>query len=319
MKKALIISLFLLPAMTLAVSPSAINVSVYPPNPAPYENVTITLSSYAANLDAVNIQWLVGGKTTSSGIGKKTFQVTVGAAGTETRVIAKIMLPDGEIDKNIILRPATLALFYEATDSYVPPFYRGKALPTEGSEIKIVALPEIRVGSSITNPKNLTYQWKRGYQNLTQGSGYGKNFLVYASDYLDSVSEISVVASTIDGKYSSGGSINIGSYDPAISFYRKDPALGVLWERALSSPYRISGEETLVAEPYYISPGDIRRPELVFKWFINNFQIPTQIFTKNILPVRAEAGASGTSNVRLEIENTDKIYSTASGEINIQF
>jgi hypothetical protein len=37
------------------------------------------------------------------------------------------------------------------------------------------------------------------------------------------------------------------------------------------------------------------------------------------MPVRAEAGTSGNTKLKLEIENTDKIYQTAKKEINIKF
>src|SRR3989344_1802002 len=301
----------------LAVSPSAISVSVAPPNPAPYENVTVTLSSYAANLGTVNISWLVNGKSALSGIGKSSFQVTAGAAGSEIRIIAKIFLPDGEIDKNIIIRPAELVLLFEATDSYRPPFYKGRALPTEGSEIKVVAMPEIKIGSSLASPKTLSYEWKKNYENSPGDSGYGRNFLIHSNDYLDASSNISVVASTLDGKYSSGGNINIGSWEPQIAFYKKDSELGTLWERAMPNPYRISGEEIVVAAPYFISPRDIRRPELVFRWFINNLMLPPKIIERNTIPLRVERGASGTSKLRLAIENTDKIFESTSREINI--
>src|SRR3989344_8042891 len=174
--KFLILILVLGTASTVsAISPSAINVSIAPQNPAPNENVTITLSSFAANLDIVTISWIVNGKTALSGIGIKSFSTTVGGVGTEVRVAAKIMLPDGQIDKNIILRPSVLALLWQANDSYVPPFYKGKALPSSGTEIKVVAMPEIRVGATTANPKTLSYDWKKNYSNSPADSGYGKN------------------------------------------------------------------------------------------------------------------------------------------------
>ncbi|MEK7569429.1 MAG: hypothetical protein AAB500_00860 [Patescibacteria group bacterium] len=317
--KFTIFSLLLLPLAGFALSPSAINVSVFPQSPAPGENVTITLSSYGANLDIVNIIWQVNGKTVLSGIGMKSYLLTAGAAGVEAKVVARVMLPEGEIDKLISIRPGAVVLLWQANDSYVPPFYKGKALPTEGSEIKIVAVPEIRAGGATLDPKTLNYVWKKNYENSSGDSGYGKNYLLHTSDYLDPGVNVSVVAGTVDGKYASGGSISVGAYEPEIAFYKVDPVLGTLWEHALPDPYRLASGETLLAAPYFIAPADIRRPELVFKWFINNSMLPVQIVRKNLIPLAPAAGASGTSRVRLEIENTDQIFSSASGEINIEF
>ena len=303
-----------------AVSPSSILVDVVPENPAPYSDVTISLRSFAANLDSVTISWLVNGKIVSSGIGRKSFSVSVGASGSETTILASILLPDGQIDKTIILRPATMILLWQANDSYIPPFYRGKALPTADSEIKIVAMPEIKTGSGMVNPKNMTYFWKKNYVNDQGASGYGKNFFSFTSDYLDSTSAISVAASSVDQKYSAEAETSVGITEPEILFYKEDSGLGVLWERALSSPHVMVGEETVFAAPYFISPKDIRRPDLVWNWSINDRTVITKdTLRRNIIPLKTDAGVSGVSRLRLDIENSYKIFQSASKEINIQF
>jgi len=303
----------------LAVSSSSISVDISPSSPIPYQNVTITLNSFAANLDSVNIIWLVDGKTALSGIGKKSLSITAKAANSETRVDAKIMLPDGEIDKTIIIKPSIMVLLWQANDSYVPPFYKGKALPTADSEIKIVAIPEITVNGSVIKPENMTYSWKLDYNNLPSSSGYGKNFFTFINDYLENANTVSVTASTTDQKYQSEASISVATSNPEIHFYKKDAQLGTSWEQALLSGHIIQGEEIVVAEPYFISPKNWRRPELLFYWSIDNRSVGVPAFSKNLIPLKTMEGVSGTSKLKLEIENTDKIFQTAKKEINIQF
>ena len=314
-----IVILFTVVSKVYAISPSAIGVDVAPANPTPYSNVTITLSSFTANLDSVNITWLVDGGVALSGVGVKSFSMTAKGANTETRVEARIFLPDGEIDKKIIIKPAVMVLLWQATDSYVPPFYKGKALPTAESEIKIVAMPEITVGGAMINPKNMTYAWKKDYNNMQTDSGYGKNFFTYINDYLENANMVSVVASTTDGKYESESSVNVGVNTPLISFYKKDLSLGTMWEQSLSDGHLIQGEEMIIAEPYFISPKEWRRPDLLFYWSINDRSVNVPSYRKNIMPLKAEVGTSGTSKLKLEIENTDKIFQTAKKEININF
>src|SRR3989338_6341532 len=60
--------LFCFPLSTGAVSPSSISINVAPANPAPNEDVTITLGSYSSNLDGATISWSVNGKTAVSGV-----------------------------------------------------------------------------------------------------------------------------------------------------------------------------------------------------------------------------------------------------------
>ena len=302
-----------------AASSSSIIVDITPPNPAPNENVAITLNSYANNLDSVLISWSVSGKTVASGIGKKSFSTTAPAAGEEAKVVATISLPDGTIETKITIRPSVMVLLWQANDSYVPPFYRGKALPSTDSEVKVVAMPEIRTGSGLIDPKNMTYYWKKDYTNNVDGSGYGKSFFLFVNDYLENSNNVSVVASTVDQNYSSSASIDIGMTQPKILFYKNDNALGTVWEKTLADPHKIQNSEIVEAAPYFISPKQIQNPTLVWSWFINDDRVNLTSFKKNLMPLQAEEEVHGTSKLRLEIENKDKIFQTTNNEINIEF
>ena len=304
---------------TFAVSQSSILVDVIPPSPAPYEDVSITLSSYGSDLDSVSISWSVNGKTVLSGIGKKAFLLKAPAAGSEATVVALISLPEGSIEKRIIIRPAVMVLLYQANDSYVPPFYRGKALPTPDSEIKVVAMPEVRSGGKFVNSKNMTYAWKKDYSNDQEASGYGKNFFLYTNDYLEGSNTVSVEASTVDQSYSSEASINIGTVESKILFYKNDTTLGTIWGKTLVDPHKISGTEIVEAIPYFISPKELENPTLKWSWSINNNSVGTQSYKKNLMPLRAESGTSGISLLKLTIENQYRIFQTATKEINIEF
>ena len=212
-----------------------------------------------------------------------------------------------------------MALLWQANDSYVPPFYRGKALPTAGSEIKIVAIPEIKNGDQTVNPKNIVYAWKRDYTNKQDNSGYGKSSFTYVDDYLEDSSTIGVTATTTDQKYSSSASINVQTGEPKILFYKKDATLGTLWEKALSDGHQIQGNEIIEAAPYFISPKEIRIPTLIFSWFINDYQIAVPSYKKNIMPLAVQSGTSGTSIIKLKIEDTYKIFVDASKELKVEF
>jgi hypothetical protein len=314
------VGLFLaLSSSVLAVSQSSILVNIVPENPAPGENVVINLSSYASNLDSVLISWTVDGKSVSAGIGKKSFSLTAPDLGEEKNVVATISLPDGSIQTRIVIRPSEMTLLWQANDSYLPPFYKGKARPTAGSQIKIVAMPEVRTDSTYVNPKNMVYAWKEDYTNNQGASGYGKNYFIYTNDYLEGINSIQVTASTTDQRYSSGGNIEVGTVEPRILFYKNDPVYGTLWESAIGDGHRIQSAEIIEAAPYFISPKEIRIPNLVFNWFINDYQVEVPMWKKHVLPVQAQADTSGTSKIRLEIENMDKIFQSAKREIVVEF
>ncbi|MBI3888342.1 hypothetical protein HY311_00945 [Candidatus Nomurabacteria bacterium] len=308
-----------LPFEAKASSPDTILVNIAPQNPAPGETVTITLNSYVDNLNSVLISWSVNGKSGLSGIGKKSFSLNAPAAGAQTTVIATTKLPDGDINTTMLIKSSVMILLWQADDSYVPPFYKGKALPSPQSEIKVVAMPEIKSGSQTTNPTNLVYTWKQDYTNVPDGSGYGKNSFTYVNDYLDGSNNIDVVASTVDQTSSSEASIDVGTYQPKIVFYKNDLQLGTLWEQAISDEHKVTGDETIQAAPYFISPGDIRIPTLIWSWSINDSPVVIQSFQQNLMPLKLQPGVSGTSKIDLQISNTYKLFENVSKEINVNF
>lgn len=315
----LIIMLVSLGTTANAVTSSSIFVNMVPPNPTPHENTTITLNSYADNLDSVLISWSVDGKTIASGTGKKSFSTTAPAAGRETNIVATISLPDGPIETKMTIKPSVMVLLWQANDSYVPPFYKGKALPTADSEVKVVVMPEIRTKNGLVDPKNMTYYWKKDYTNNVDGSGYGRNFFLYINDYLEDSNNISVTASTVDQQNSSSANIDIGTTEPKILFYKNDNILGTIWQNSLTDTHKIQGSEILEAVPYFISPKEIQHPSLIWNWFINDSLVNLKSFRKDLMPLQIEMGTHGTSQLKLEIENQDKIFQTTSKEINIEF
>lgn len=306
-------------AKAQVASSNSIDVNIVPPNPAPYENTQVKLSSYAYNLDSVLITWSVDGKSSLSGIGKKSFSLTAPAAGAESTVVAKIALPDGNVELRVAIRPAVMVMLWQANDSYVPPFYKGKAMASEDSEVKIVAMPELRSGGTQVSPKNMTYAWTKDYTNNQEGSGYGKNFFIYSNDFLEGENIVGVVAQTTDGKTSSEAKITVATRKPEIIFYKNSKEWGTVWESALLSPYQVIGGETVMGVPYFISPKNLLNPTLSFTWFINNNAVNILGFRKNVIPLKVEEGASGRSTLRLDIENRDKVFQSTSKQIDMEF
>ncbi|MEK7564553.1 MAG: hypothetical protein AAB510_03250 [Patescibacteria group bacterium] len=315
----LFIAVYTVPVKTFAVSPTAISINMSPENPKAGESVSITVSSYVASLDGTLISWYVNGKKISSQIGQKTFSTTTPVNGSETTIRAVISLPDGEIEKVVVAKPLTMIMLWQATNSYVPPFYRGKALPTADSEIKVTALPEIKNKAGIISPKNMIYSWKKNYNNDAEGSGYGKNSFTFTNDYLEDSDNIEVIASTVDGLYSTKKNMDIGVVSPKISFYRNDPLLGTLWEQALRDRHQIQDNEVIIAEPYFISPKQIHSPQLAWTWYINDEIVDIVGYRKNIIPLKIEEGVSGISRLKLEIENKYQILETANKTITVEF
>lgn len=298
-----------------AQSASDILADIIPPNPAPGESVTINLNSYSIDLNSSTITWLINGKNVQSGIGKKSYTLSTGSEGSETTVTIRV----DELETKIIIKPSVMVVLWQADDSYVPPFYKGKALPAPDSTIKIVAMPEIKVGSGYLSPKNMSYSWRKDFTNDEEASGYGRNYFSYISDYLDPSNFIEVNATTVDGKYSSTANTTVGTFEPKLLFYKNDENIGTRFENTITDGYKIGDKEIFFAAPYFISPKDIRNPRLLWNWSINGTPITNSGIQKNLLPLQVQSGVSGTSTVKLEIENMDKVFQTATTELDLTF
>jgi len=298
---------------------SLVEVETMPRTYGPGEAVNIALSSYSENLDVATFNWYLGGKLVSSGIGKKSFSTISGEVGADIKITVNIVTSGKRIEKVIYLRSNSSVLLWEALDSHVPPFYKGKALPSSDSQIKVVAMPEIKLGNTNIDPKSLTYSWKKDYNNETDSSGYGKNYFIYINDYLERFNDIEVMASTISQDKSTTANVTVSATEPQILFYKKDSILGTLWEKEVTNGYLVTNGETILAEPYFISPKDIRRPDLVFSWFINGAPISISSLRKNSVPLGIPEGTTGTSSLKLEVENSNKIFQFVEKEINLSF
>ncbi|MEI7709252.1 MAG: hypothetical protein WCI76_00890 [bacterium] len=316
---ALIISVAILPPKISGAASTGITISLVPENPAPNQNTTVNLNSYVENLDSAKIAWSINGQILASGVGKKSFSTNAPSTGGETSVVATIYLPSGPIQTSITIRPSMMVMLWQADDSYVPPFYKGKALAAADTEIKIIAMPEIRNGSSLLDPINMTYAWKKDYTNNVDGSGYGKNYFVYTSDYLEDSNNVSVTATTLDQTRSANAYIDVGMTEPKILFYKNDPTFGTLLANAFSDTHKITDKELLEAVPYFISPKELRNPILTWNWSINDEPVTLTDFRKNLMPLQVKEGTHGTSKLNLEITNQYKIFQTASKELNIEF
>lgn len=296
-----------------AINQNDITVKVNPQIPGPNEDTTITLSSFIINLDKSDVQWIVDGKSVRSGTGDKSFMVTTGGVGSTITVVAIIKTPNTPtITKQVILRPAEIDILWEAIDSYVPPFYRGKTMPASESRIKVAAIPNMKnaTGGALKST-DLVYTWKRNFSTIQANSGFAKNSFTFTNSYLNPKEDISVIVSGVSNNTTADASITITPVAPKILFYEQSPLYGTRYQTALTQAFTMNTNETgLVAEPYYFSSKNISNPDLTYAWTVNNSKV-TSPYPKNILPVQ-KGTTGGSAKVNLSIESMSKLFQTAS-------
>lgn len=299
----------------IEIQEGEINISTSPNNPEPYQDVTITLSSYATDLTKAIMTWRSGSNTVLYGIGKTSYTFKTGGVGS-SNVFTISITPPGSINtliKKIAIYPSEIEIMWESIDGYTPPFYKGKSLPINGSLIKATAIPNTQTIQSGNG--SISYIWSNLDSVVEGASGYNKNSYIFKNSMFDDINQISVKASSVAGNYSAEKSVEIPIYEPKIIFYQKSPAEGIFYNYALDKEYAMSEDElTLVAEPYFM-PVDKKDDSISYKWKLNGNTIATPS-KKTELTIRPTS-RGGYANVDLYIENINELFQKVSNKLKL--
>lgn len=301
-----------------AQTSSDFSIQLSPESPGPLENVTAKLISFSTDLDRLNISWSLNGKTSSSGVGKRDFLFKTGNIGSIMRLDVSLTGNAGKITKSLTIEPGSVDMLWQVVDGYTPPFYRGKSLPVSGSNIKIVAVPNLTSGgSSIKSP--LVYKWSRGYRMLESSSGYNKDSLVFHNNILDPAEKIAVEVSSLSGSSKAQGVVSLDMGQPLILFYENSPLRGVRYEQAILGSFGLKeGEAKITAEPYFISASGRQDTNIKYGWKLNGETVPGSTEDLSSLVLRNEGG-SGEARVSLSISSAKKIMQSAVNSFMINF
>lgn len=315
---AMALLLFSFPAFSLAqVDDERVSLDLSPENPKPNSLVTATLVSHIVDIKSSSISWSYGGKTIASGVGKTKVSFAVGAAGERKTLFIRIQTRGGEtIDKSVVIAPAAVSLAWEATDSYIPPFYRGKALLSSQGRVRVVALPDIRSGGAAVKSSSLQFTWKRDGKTNLAASGVGRDTFSLKAGYTGSET-VSVEVATLDGSVRASGSLEVPIGKPKIVFYEDKPLGGVNYEVAVPASIRLFNEEiTVVGEPYFISSGS---GSVSHSWSLNGARISGSPDNPAKVTLRVPAGQEGSSEVALTAKHAANLLQEARAAFTISF
>ncbi len=307
--------LFVFAEMQITTQDEEIMVTVSPRNPEPYQDVTISLSSYATDLNKAIITWNMDSKIILSGTGKinYTFKASGPNSTNNFSIIIKPVGSANTITKKVSISPSEIDLLWESIGGYTPPFYKGKALPTRGGKIKMVAIPNTETITSGNG--NISYSWKNNDNAEVDSSGYNKDYYVFKNDLFDSSNDITVTASSVEENYSAEKEMVIQTYSPRLIFYKRSPTEGILYNNALETESTLVEDEvTLVAIPYFL-PLLGNENKFSYNWKINGEQIKTPS-KKSELTVRPES-RGGYANINLIIENAGELFQKVSNQLKL--
>lgn len=305
---------FLFAETQIQVQEDEISIDVSPNSPQPYEDVTISVTSYATDLSKAIITWKGASGVLLSGIGKTTYSFKALGPNTRSTINISIKPVDaiGSINKSVTITPSEIELLWESVDGYTPPFYKGKALTTKGGLIKVVAIPNtdtIKSGNG-----KVSYSWKNNDSAMPDLSGYNKNSYTFKNDIYSNENIINVSASSVSQNYNAEKTIEIPAYNPKILFYKKSPLEGTLYNKVLDANTTFKEDEiSIVAEPYFLSIKN--SSNISYAWKINGDSINTPS-KKTELTIRP-TDRGGYATIDLVMENLDELFQKVEGILKL--
>jgi len=294
--------------------PDELSVEIAPEFPKPNGNVFIRLRMYTENLNTANIKWSIGGVKKAEGIGLTSFNARMGNKGSENKIKIDIILESGvSFSKTVTLRPAEIDLLWQS-NSYTPPFYRGKALFPPQGEVVITAMPNFYSGSTKIDASTLIYKWTVNDTVLEGQSGYGKNTVRVSGPLLGSGIEAEVLVTDNKRGINSEERIILNPTTPSIIFYKNNPLYGIIFEKAVNGGVAIEGEEiNVLASPYHMNIQD----QVSLEWQMNG-RSASEV-TGLSATFRKPAEGSGETFLSLKAENLNKMLQFAENGFNIKY
>ena len=296
-------------------------VETIPNVPGPNEQVTLKLDSYSFNLNNYYIAWFKDGERQSAGYGQREFKFRTGASGIITNVTAVVEFEGQIFRKELRFAPSQVDLLWQAIDAYVPPFYRGKALPLKQSQVRITAIPETLLIEPNDAP-NLVYYWDRNYQRQGDQSGFGRQSITLTADPLVNSEKITVTSNDRRENSAATNTIDIpvSSFSPKILFYEIDQNDRILTNRALNTNGIVDGDTIKLSfHPLNMSSIKDNFTDLFVDWRINGTPGPPQDFSKQNELYITTSGVSGATSISVGLEGIEKLLQKTREEIELVF
>jgi len=312
----------LVPVFALAQAlPDPVQYAVAPETPGPNSPVTIEIGGVGSFLGNATITWKKDGVVVLQDTGATRYNFTTNTIGKATTIGITIQSPtQGTITKQFVFNPSAVNLVWEA-DTTVPPFYKGKALYSAGSPLKVVAMPVVLVGSSRVAASALSYQWSVNDQLISGASGLGRSSLSFVGDQLNTSETVSVDVYYGAAKVARG-EVAVTAVSPQLVLYERDPLRGLILDVAFPSTINLLGKEmTVQAVPFYFSNKDNLNGSLQYAWQLNGQEATGPNAQDGILTLRQTGSGTGAAQIEVSLQdyNSDTFIQNASAALTLLF
>lgn len=288
---------------------ATVSLESIPTYPAPESEVTLRLNAYALDPHGMTVRWFENGEEVPEAYNKREAVFQTGAAGTPLRVEVLVGTAAGiPVLVTRTITPELVDVIIEA-DTYTPPFYRGRALPSSGARVRAVAV------TSFDGEAPLYYHWTLGGEVL--GGAPARNQPAVSFTFPRFRSPVLTLEITDGAGVVRGGTIvPVEQHTPQVHFYEERPLRGTAGASIETLPL-IGEEVTVRAEPFFVSP-ELADNEAALDWRIDGRAVAGQEGAPRALTLR-RTGGSGSATVTFQAVNREALQQHARGSFTVRF
>lgn len=236
-----------------------------PAFPEPGDIVTVNLNNYSADSGSASVNWYLDGVLQPDLKNERSIQYTAGELGEIDVVSAVLTFPDGrKVTTEDARQVSYLDVILEA-NTYVPSFYKGRPLLTNGSQVRATAILSL---GEIVSAAEYSYKWSVDNTVLQGGPIRGGRTITFTTP-VRTVHRLSLEVFDLDGSLVGQKFIQLPITKPEIEFYEYNSLSGL---RPLALDGKMPFTEssmTIEAVPYHLD-NNVFLTNSVFEWKLNN-------------------------------------------------
>jgi len=283
-----------------------------PRYPQPGQPFTVRLGDYGGALGGVAPSWYVDGVLITEDTDATTIRLTAPPIGTPMTIEARV--GDSADARRVwtSFTPSEIDIITES-NTLAPYFYEGRRVPSQGSAVRLVAIPHLFDQKGMRVPDSqITYTWNVDNKKVVTDG----NPVLYTtiSDFGSPLVLLTANAPAYGVLYETV--FYIETEAPSLQFYLLNPLTG-LSRNAISDSYvRATDEVTVRAEPYGLASDVFQNGQ--YGWSINGSVVQNNDATPARITLQKQGGG-GTSDVAFSIRNLSVLSQYAQNLFQLEF
>jgi hypothetical protein len=285
-----------------------------PASPQPGKEFEARVEAYAYDLSRARISWSVDGAVHEEYADEQVITLQTPALGVPQKIAVRVTEASGSVHTALkTITPSAIDLVVES-DTRVPHFYKGRALPSPGSSVRLIASPSIYTPAGVlVGADKLVYTWT--INNNVAKSGPGQNTFTTTMPTSGSLL-VEITGETMDGNARYTNIEEVSATEPHNLFYEDNPLHG-LARNALPAEFTLLEDEiSIKAEPYFVS-SDIFN-NVLYSWTLGGTSIINPNSDPQTLTLR-KTGGTGSSRIEFSIRNLSSLLQAAASAFTVYF